>query len=125
MVRDCGLHLISKLRRDAALYVPPETPYQGRGRPAIYGERVNPKEIDEKYRVSTQTQGNITTEVYQSEHPGYGVLDLKARYRGQKYLQETLKILPQKPEAIVIDDIAERLGALGAIHYTSPQIRPG
>ena len=225
MVRDCGLHLISKLRRDAALYLPPETPYQGRGRPAIYGERLNPKEIDEKYRVSTQTQGNITTEVYQiecrhkrfpdplnvvcllktdaktqekshvllfssdldldaetlidyyslrfqiefnfrdakqfwglddfmniketpvntaanlsmfmvnvsaklretfgSEHPGYGVLDLKARYRGQKYLQETLKILPQKPEAIVIDDIAERLGAIGAIHYTSPQIRPG
>ncbi len=65
MVRACGLHLISKLRRDAALYLPPTTPYQGRGRPAIYGERLNPKEIEEKYRVSTQTQGNITTEVYQ------------------------------------------------------------
>ena len=52
MVRDCGLHLISKLRRDAALYFPPETPYPGRGRPAIYGERVNPQEIDSKYRVA-------------------------------------------------------------------------
>ena len=65
MVRKCGLHLISKLRRDAALYLPPTTPYQGRGRPAIYGERLNPEDIDENYRVSTQTQGNITTEVYQ------------------------------------------------------------
>ena len=67
MVRDCGLHLISKLRRDAALYLPPTTPYQGRGRPAIYGEKLNPKAIDSKYRVSTQTQGNITTEVYQMQ----------------------------------------------------------
>ena len=68
MVRACGLHLISKLRSDAALYLPPLTPYQGRGRPAIYGERLNPKGIDEKYRVSTQTQGNpLTTEVYQME----------------------------------------------------------
>ena len=225
MLRDCGLHLISKLRRDAALYLPPTTPYQGRGRPAIYGEKLNPKEIDSKYQVSTQTQGNITTEVYQiecrhkrfpdplnvvcllkinaktqetshvllfssdlelaaekiidyyslrfqiefnfrdakqfwglddfmnvkeipvnnaanlsmfmvnvsaklreifgSEHAGFGVLDLKARYRGEKYLQETLKMLPQKPETIVIDAIAEHLGAIGAIHYTSPQSRPG
>ena len=53
------------------------------------------------------------------------VLDLKARYRGLKYLRETLKILPQKPDTIVIDNLAEHLGAIGAIHYTSPQIRPG
>ena len=226
MVRGCGLHLISKLRRDAALYLPPTTPYQGRGRPAIYGERLNPKEIDSKYRVSTQTQGNITTDVYQiecrhkrfpdplnvvcvrktnaqtqekshvlffssdlaleaetlidyyslrfqiefnfrdakqfwglddfmniketpvntaanlsmfmvnvsaklrerfgtPEHPSFGVSDIKAHYRGQKYLHEILKILPQKPDTIVIDNIAEHLGSIGAIHYTSKQIRPG
>ena len=225
-VRGCGLHLISKLRKDAALYLPPEIPYQRRGRPAIYGEKFNPKAIESKYLVSTQTQGNITSEVYQiecrhkrfpdplnvvclrktntktqqtshvlvfasdlaldaetlidyyslrfqiefnfrdakqfwglvsdfsngkqtpienaanlsmfmvnvsaklremwgAEHPGFGVLDIKARYRGQKYLHETLKILPQKPEPIVIDDIAEHLGAIGAIHYTSNQIRTG
>ena len=56
MVRACGLHLISKLRRDAALYLPPTAPYQGRGRPPIYGERLNPKDIDSKYRVATHTQ---------------------------------------------------------------------
>ena len=225
MVRERGLHLISKLRRDAALYLPPTPPYPGRGRPVIYGEKFNPKKIDSKYRVSTQTQGNITTEVYEIEcrhkcfpdplnvvclrktdtktqetshvllfssdldleaetlidyyalrfqiefnfrdakqfwglddfmnvkeipvttaanlsmfmvnvsaklremfgaqHPGFGVLDIKARYRGEKYLRETLKMLPQKPETIVIDELAEHLGSIGAIHYTSPQIRPG
>ena len=35
------------------------------------------------------------------------------------------KILPQKPETIVIHNIAEHLGSIGAIHYTSNQIRPG
>ncbi|MYK22368.1 hypothetical protein F4054_08910 [Candidatus Poribacteria bacterium] len=64
-------------------------------------------------------------ERFGAEHPSFGVLDLKARYRAEKYLQETLKILPQKPETIVIDELAEHLGSIGAIHYTSPQIRPG
>ena len=59
------------------------------------------------------------------EHSEASVLDLKARYRGVKYLRGTLKILPQKPDPIVIDEIAEHLGSIGAIHYTSPQIRPG
>ena len=59
------------------------------------------------------------------EHSQWSVLDLKTRYRGAKYLHETLKILPQKPDTIVIEQIAERLGSIGAIHYTSPQIRPG
>ena len=44
---------------------------------------------------------------------------------GEKYLQETLKILPQKPEPIVIENSAEHLAAIGAVHCTSPQIRPG
>ena len=58
------------------------------------------------------------------ENTEYSVLDLKARYRGVKYLQETLKILPQKPEPIVIQQIAERLRAIGAIQDTQPEINP-
>ena len=38
-----------------------------RGRPAIYGERFNPRQIDAKYRVSTQIDGNLKTEIYQME----------------------------------------------------------
>ena len=56
------------------------------------------------------------------EHSEWSVLDLKARYRGAKYLHETLKILPQKPDAIVIDQIAEHLGSIGAIHRTPAQL---
>ena len=53
------------------------------------------------------------------------VLDLKARYRGAKYLHETLKILPKKPDPIVIEQIAQHLGSIGAIHQTQPELNPG
>ena len=42
-------------------------PHQGRGRPAIYGERIHLHKIDQKYSVWTQTADNIRTEVYQIE----------------------------------------------------------
>ena len=60
-----------------------------------------------------------------AEHAEVSVLDLKARYRGLKYLRETLKILPQKPDPIVIDQIAEHLGAIGAVHQIHHQLTPG
>ena len=223
MTKACGLHLISKLRVNTALYFSSrETPYAGRGRPRLYGQRFNPQQIDPKWRISTETHANITTEVYQAqlrhkkfpdplnvvcilkthlrtekkshvllfssdlaldaetlidyyalrfqiefnfrdakqfwgledfmnvnktpvnnaanlsmfmvnvsakllaplrlEHTELSVLDLKARYRGAKYLHETLKILPQKPEPIVIHQIAECLGVIGAIHHTPSQL---
>ena len=221
MTQQCGLELISKLRINTALYLPPTEPYTGRGRPRLYGERFDPQQIDPKYRVSLQTQGNITTEVYQAqlrhkkfpeplnvvcilkthlrthrkshvflfssdltldaetlmdyyslrfqlefnfrdakqywgledfmnvnktpvnnaanlsmfmvnvsaklleparvELPEASVLDLKAHYRGLKYVRETLKILPQKPDPIVIQQITEHLGAIGAIHQMPTQ----
>ena len=54
----------------------------------------------------------------------FSVLDLKAHYRGLKYLHETLKLLPQKPEPIVFDEIAEHLGSIGSIHCTRAKIAP-
>ena len=65
MTKQCGLFLISKLRVNTALYLPSTLPYAGRGRPRLYGQRFNPQQIDPKYRVSTETHENITTEVYQ------------------------------------------------------------
>ena len=67
MTQQCGLALISKLRINmVSLYFPSTRfPYAGRGCPRLYGQRFNPQQIDAKYRVSTQTQGNITTQVYQ------------------------------------------------------------
>ena len=67
MTKQCGLELISKLRVNTALYFPATTPYAGRGRPRLYGQRFNPQQIDPKWRISTQTHANITTEVYQAQ----------------------------------------------------------
>lgn len=225
MTQQCGLHLISKLRSDAALYLQPTITRQGPGRPPIYGERFNPQQIDPKNLISTQINGNIRTEIYQinlrhkkfpellnvvcilktnlktkqqahvlvfssdleldaekmiesyslrfqiefnfrdakqywglqgfmnvnkipvnnavnlsmfmvnvsaklmekhrCQNPEYSVIDLKARYRGLKYAHEILKRLPQKPEPIVIQQINEHLGSIGAIHYTQPKLNPG
>jgi putative transposase len=225
MVSQCGLHLISKLRTDAALYYPPTTPYKGRGRRAIYGDRFNSQQMDTKWRVSVETTNNIRTEVYQvplrhkqfpdplnivcilkthllteqkshvllfssdleldavkmvdyyslrfqiefnfrdakqywgledfmnvkkisvnnaanlslfmvnvsakmlypsrSNNIVCSVLDLKAKYRAMKYFYETLKILPQKPEPIVIEQIIQHLGSIGAIHHTQLGLNPG
>ena len=55
------------LRVNTALYFPATAPYAGRGHPRLYGQRFNPQQIDPKYRVSTQTHENITTQVYQAE----------------------------------------------------------
>jgi len=41
MARQCGLHLISKLRCDAALYIPYTGPYAGRGPHRKYGHKVD------------------------------------------------------------------------------------
>jgi hypothetical protein len=34
--------------------------------------------------------------------PDYSVLDLKADWRGSKYVEETIKLLPEKPEPILL-----------------------
>ena len=39
-------------------------------------------------------------------------------------MREALKILPQKPDPIVIDQIAESLGSIGAIHHTPSRSIP-
>ena len=222
MAKQCEMSLISKMRGNAALSFPPTTAYPGRGRPRIYGERFNPREIPRQYCVSSQTTGNITTDIYQAElrsksfadtlkvvcllktnnethqkahvllftddlkmeaekiidldalrfqiefnfrdakqfwgladfrsveetpvqnainfslfmvnvaaklmqpfeleQPDFSVLDLKAHYRGLKYLQETLKMLPQKPEPIVIQQLTNHISTIGAIHQIPTQL---
>ena len=34
--------------------------------------------------------------------PDYSVLDLKADCRGYKYVEETIKMLPEKPEPVLL-----------------------
>ena len=55
---------------------------------------------------------------WQPKQPSFSVLDLKAHFRGLKYVAETLKLLPQKPEPIVIQQIAAKIALLGAVNAT-------
>ena len=57
----------------------------------------------------------LCTEVRQRA-PDYGVLDLKADYRGSKYVEETIQMLPEKPEPILCAKILNQVAGLGRIH---------
>ncbi len=216
MTRQCGLHLISKLRRDAALYFRYEGPYAGHGPHQRYGDKIDYDHIPTKDLQATTTESGIRTDIYQFEmlhkdfaqplnvviivktvlttgkrahvslfssdlHLRYdciidyyslrfqiefnfrdakqywgledfmnikdtavtnaanlslfmvnvaqlllrdfrtkdatvNVLDLKTYYRGHKYVAETIKWLPQKPEPILLARISDRVSCLGRVH---------
>jgi putative transposase len=48
------------------------------------------------------------------------VLDLKADCRGYKYVEETIKMLPEKPEPILFAKILHHVAGLGRIHVSPP-----
>jgi putative transposase len=58
---------------------------------------------------------------FQTLNPAFGILDLKAHYRGYRYVTEMLKILPQKPDGILLTAVFERIARLGMIH---PPLEP-
>ena len=53
---------------------------------------------------------------YRENNPEFSVLDLKSHYRGCRYASETIKLLPQKPDDILLDKIFEQIARLGMIH---------
>ena len=67
MARRLGLHLISKLRSDSALYYPYDGPYAGRGPRRISGARLNPSAIPEQYLKQTTMEDHVETCIYQVE----------------------------------------------------------
>ena len=54
---------------------------------------------------------------FRKDHPKFGILDLKAYFRGHKYVCETLKLLPQKPEPIVMAQMFDHIARLGSVHH--------
>ena len=48
--------------------------------------------------------------------PAFSVNDLKAWFRVRKYVLETLKLLPQRPEPIFIDQILANIAQIGSIN---------
>ena len=67
MARQCGLHLISKLRCDAALYFPYTGPYAGRGPRRKYGHKVDYDHLPVQYLKETTVEGHIETRLYQMQ----------------------------------------------------------
>ncbi len=61
MVRGCDLHLISKLRSDAALSFAYDGPYQGRGPRRKYGTKLDVNAIPAQYLRQTSVEDGIET----------------------------------------------------------------
>ena len=55
--------------------------------------------------------------------PQCSVLDLKASYRGAKYVAETLKLLPEKLDAGLIARIVCQVARLGRIHAPGASLK--
>lgn len=65
MTRQTGLHLISKLRNNAALYFQWQGDYAGKGAPRRYGERVNYAQLPEDCLKSNVIEKNVRIRTYQ------------------------------------------------------------
>jgi len=59
---------------------------------------------------------HLLLQKFRQSNSEYSLLDLKAHYHGCRYAVETLKLLPQKPDAILLADIFEQIARLGMIH---------
>jgi putative transposase len=216
MALQCHLQLISKLRADSAVYLPYDGPYAGRGPHRIYGDKINPRAIPERFLRQTTVADGIETRIYQIEarhttcaqplnvvvivktnlktqaqahvllfssdlalsfdkvidyyclrfqlefnfrdakqywgledfmntsstavtnaanlalfmvnlvervlqdvrqrQPACSVLDLKAHCRGAKYVEETIKLLPEMPEPVLLERIFSKIVGIGRIH---------
>jgi putative transposase len=51
--------------------------------------------------------------------PQFGILDLKAHFRTRRYALETLKLLPDFPDTVLLTQILDAIPALGSIHSLS------
>lgn len=216
MVRECCLHLISKLRSDAALYFPCTEPHSGPGRPRKFGKKLDYQHIPVQYLKKTEVEASIETRIFQLQllnrefsvplnvvvliktnletkawghvvlfssdldlsydhlidfyslrfqiefnfrdakqywgledfmnvnpiavtnaanlslfmvnvsqllmcryridDPDFSILDLKAYYRGYRYVTETIKILPNLPDQNLISQLFQKVTSLGRIH---------
>jgi putative transposase len=59
---------------------------------------------------------SVLLQRYRENNPEFSILDLKAHYRGCRYASETIKLLPQKPDGILLAEIFEQIARLGMVH---------
>jgi putative transposase len=65
MVKELGLDLVSKLRTDAALYLPYHGEQLHRGRKRIYGQKLDLSKPPVQFLKSTQTEAGYQTDIFQ------------------------------------------------------------
>lgn len=65
MTRQVGLHLISKLRNNSALYFKWNGVYSGKGRQPTYGDKVDYRNLPAAHLKSEETKNHIRTRIYQ------------------------------------------------------------
>lgn len=65
MVKQTGLHLISKLRHDSKLFLPYQSDYPGKGRPRKYGERLTLDNLPKDSLCEEKIEDGILTKFYQ------------------------------------------------------------
>jgi hypothetical protein len=68
------------------------------------------------------TVAHLLIKPFRTDHPQFGILDLKASFRGYKYVSETFKLLPQKPEPILMARIFDQMARLGCVHNAEPAL---
>jgi hypothetical protein len=62
---------------------------------------------------------------YRQDDPNFSVLDLKAYYRGYRYVTETIQMLPQKPDINLVSQLFHKVTALGRIHPVKVPVSSG
>ena len=62
---------------------------------------------------------------YRQDDPTFSILDLKAYYRGYRYVTETIKMLPQKPDDDLVFQLFHKVAALGRIHPAKTPVSSG
>jgi hypothetical protein len=61
---------------------------------------------------------------FRQSDPSLSVLDLKAHARGYHYVNQTIKLLVEKPEPILLEYIFTQVASLGRIHPIQPYFVP-
>jgi hypothetical protein len=61
---------------------------------------------------------------FRKSNPQTSVLDLKAYCRAARYFEETIKMLPKKPEPILFQQVFGQMASLGCIHAVNVQVFP-
>jgi putative transposase len=56
----------------------------------------------------------------QPREPAYSGLDLKVDCRGSTYVEETIKMLPEKPAPVLLRQMLHKVAGWGRIHAAQP-----